>query len=91
MESRVTMRIVGHTDYRTTINIYTHLNNEVLSKAQVNLEDVFKKVAKKLHNPEEWSCRCKKKTAENIVFSTVLSGTGDRIRTNDTPGMNRIL
>ena len=32
----------------------------------------------------------KRKTLENVVFSRVLSGTGDRIRTNDTPGMNRI-
>lgn len=52
LDPLVTMRIVGHTDYRTTINIYTHLNNEVLSKAKVDLEDVFKKSCTKVAQPK---------------------------------------
>ena len=37
----VAMRIVGHADYQTTANIYTHLKDETLRKAFVNLEKVF--------------------------------------------------
>lgn len=33
----------------------------------------------------------KEEPLENCVFSRDLDGTGDRIRTNDTPGMNRII
>ena len=33
----------------------------------------------------------KEESLENYLFSRDLDGTGDRIRTNDTPGMNRIL
>ena len=48
----VTMRIVGHADYRTTMNIYTHLNEEKLLQARQKLDQGFgiKKVAQKLHN-----------------------------------------
>ncbi len=35
------MKIVGHTDYKTTANIYTHVRDEMLRKATVNLEEVF--------------------------------------------------
>ena len=35
------MKIVGHTDYQTTANIYTHLKEETLCKATVNMEKVF--------------------------------------------------
>jgi len=43
------MRLVGHADYQTTANIYTHLKNEHLRNASEKLEDVFKqKVARKL-------------------------------------------
>lgn len=54
LDPLVTMRIVGHSDYRTTANIYTHLNNEHLRKARLSIEKVFgdtadKKVARKLH------------------------------------------
>ena len=37
----VAMRIVGHADYQTTANIYTHLHDETLRRAYVNLEQVF--------------------------------------------------
>ena len=39
-------RIVGHTDYQTTANIYTHLREETMRRASVNLDDVFQKKAK---------------------------------------------
>lgn len=50
----VTMRIVGHADYRTTMNIYTHLNDEKLLQARQKLGGAFeiKKVAQKLHNSD---------------------------------------
>ena len=35
------MKIVGHTDYKTTANIYTHVRDKMLRKATVNLEKVF--------------------------------------------------
>ena len=35
------MKIVGHTDYQTTANIYTHVRDEMLMKATVNLDEVF--------------------------------------------------
>ena len=42
----VAMKIVGHTDYQTTANIYTHLKEETLKKASVNMEKVFRNRAK---------------------------------------------
>ena len=39
----VAMKIVGHTDYQTTANIYTHIKEEMLKKATVDLNGVFKK------------------------------------------------
>ncbi|MDO4750390.1 MAG: site-specific integrase [Eubacteriales bacterium] len=38
----IAMKIVGHTDYQTTANIYTHLKEETLRKASVNMEKVFR-------------------------------------------------
>lgn len=37
----IAMKIVGHTDYQTTANIYTHLREDTLRKASVNMEKVF--------------------------------------------------
>ncbi len=53
LDPMITMRIVGHADYRTTANIYTHLNAPHLSNAKKEIESVFakKKVAQKLHKP----------------------------------------
>lgn len=46
----VTMKLVGHADYQTTRNIYTHLSKAHLSTAKEQLSGVFdKKVAQKLH------------------------------------------
>ena len=39
------MKIVGHTDYQTTANVYTHIKEEMLKKATVDLDGVFKKGA----------------------------------------------
>ena len=41
----IAMKIVGHTDYQTTANIYTHIKEEMLKKATVDLDGVFKKRA----------------------------------------------
>ena len=37
----IAMKIVGHTDYQTTANIYTHVRDEMLKKATVNMDEVF--------------------------------------------------
>jgi integrase len=41
----IAMKIVGHTDYQTTTNIYTRIKKEMLKKAIVSLEGIFKKRA----------------------------------------------
>ena len=41
IEPLVAMKIVGHTDNQTTANIYTHVNEEMLKKATVNMNEVF--------------------------------------------------
>ena len=38
----IAMKIVGHTDYQATANIYTHIKEEMLKKAAVDLEGVFR-------------------------------------------------
>lgn len=46
----VTMKLVGHADYQTTRNIYTHLSKAHLSAAKDQLSGVFDtNVAQKLH------------------------------------------
>ena len=35
------MKIVCHTDYKTTANIYTHVRDEMLRQATVNMGEVF--------------------------------------------------
>ena len=39
------MKIVGHADSQTTANIYTHVRDEMLKKATVDLDGVFSKRA----------------------------------------------
>ena len=39
----IAMKIVGHTDYQTTANIYTHVRDEMLKKATVNMNEVFQR------------------------------------------------
>ena len=51
----ITMKLVGHSDYQTTRNIYTHLSQKHLDQAKNDLELMFaknKKVAQKLHNSD---------------------------------------
>ena len=43
----IAMKIVGHKDHQTTADIYTHIKEEMLKKATVDLEGVFKKRAGK--------------------------------------------
>ena len=35
------MKLVGHADYKTTANIYTHVRDEILKKATVDMAEVF--------------------------------------------------
>ncbi len=54
LDPLITMRIVGHKDYRTTANVYTHLNREHIENTRTEIESVFEdhaqnKVALKLH------------------------------------------
>ena len=54
IDPMITMRIVGHSDYRTTANIYTHLQEEHLEKTKKRLDAIF--AGKKLHK----SCTTRK-------------------------------
>ena len=38
------MKIVGHSEYQTTANIYTHLDREMMQATAEDLADVFKKM-----------------------------------------------
>ena len=38
------MKIVGHSDYQTTADIYTHLDQEMMRATAEDMADVFKKV-----------------------------------------------
>ena len=43
VEPLIAMKILGHTDYQTTANIYTHLNYEMMKKSSVDMEEVFRR------------------------------------------------
>lgn len=43
VEPLIAMKILGHTDYQTTANIYTHLKSEMMKKASVDMQEVFKR------------------------------------------------
>ena len=43
MEPLIAMKILGHTDYQTTANIYMHLKSEMLKKSNLNMAEVFKR------------------------------------------------
>lgn len=50
----LTMKMVGHKDAKTTLNIYTHLSRAQMESAQAKVDGMFsKKVAQKLHNEEK--------------------------------------
>ena len=38
------MKIVGHSEYQTTADIYTHLDQEMMQATAEDLADVFQKV-----------------------------------------------
>ena len=42
VEPLFAMKILGHTDYQTTANIYTHLKSEMMKKSSVDMEEVFR-------------------------------------------------
>lgn len=43
VEPLIAMKILGHADYQTTANIYTHLKSEMMKKSSVDMEDVFRR------------------------------------------------
>ena len=45
VEPLVAMKIVGHSNYQTTADVYTHIRDDMLKKATVNMADVFKTVS----------------------------------------------
>lgn len=38
----IAMKIIGHSDYQTTANVYTHIRDEMLKKSTVNVAEVFR-------------------------------------------------
>lgn len=48
MDILLTMKLVGHADYQTTRNIYTHLSAKHLDNAKLQLDDMFKKSCTKV-------------------------------------------
>lgn len=44
MDPLKAMKIVGHNEYQTTADIYTHLDQEMMQATADDLADVFKKV-----------------------------------------------
>ena len=49
------MWMVGHADYETTVNVYTHLKNQRLRKKMADMDWMYdlKKAASKLYQPDE--------------------------------------
>ena len=39
----IAMKIIGHSDYQTTANVYTHIRDDMLKKSTVNMADVFRR------------------------------------------------
>ncbi len=39
-----TMRIVGHTDYQTTVNIYTHLKSQHHERVKMSIDSITEKI-----------------------------------------------
>jgi integrase len=39
----IAMKIIGHSDYQTTANIYTHIRDDLLKKSTINMSEVFQK------------------------------------------------
>ena len=40
----IAMKIIGHSDYQTTANVYTHIRDDMLKKSTVNMADVFRRI-----------------------------------------------
>lgn len=52
LDIMLTMKIVGHADYQTTRNIYTHLSSKNLNDAKLQLDSMFKKSCTKVAQDE---------------------------------------
>lgn len=53
MDILLTMKIVGHADYQTTRNIYTHLSAKHLDNAKQQLDAMFEKSCTKVAQPSD--------------------------------------
>ena len=89
IDPMITMRIVGHSDYRTTANIYTHLQEEHLEKTKKRLDAIFagKKVAQ-LENG--WGLRKKRKPSKTACFQGFLGGTADASKSELFPSATAV-
>ena len=43
VEPLIAMKILGHTDYQTTANIYTDLKSDMMKKSSVDMQEVFRR------------------------------------------------
>ncbi|MEG1017556.1 MAG: hypothetical protein RSE36_07060 [Oscillospiraceae bacterium] len=86
------MRLVGHADYKTTMDIYTHLSEAQMENAK-RQGDMFSKnkVAQKLYNEDSAFVPGHSKTPETSMISGVLSGDSSGIRTPDTLIKSQVL
>ena len=90
MDPLAVQRIVGHKDYRTTANIYTHLNEEHLSKAYDDISSVFSEEKNKVaHLRSEFQRKIK--TARKHTFKDCFSGSPGRARTYNNSVNSRVL
>ena len=66
LDPLITTRIVGHEDYKTTANIYTHLSQPHIDQARGKIDAIFAekpKVAQKLHStPKPVALKTNKKS-----------------------------
>ncbi|MEG2389252.1 MAG: hypothetical protein RSC90_11890, partial [Clostridia bacterium] len=78
-----TMRLVGHANYKTTMDIYTHLSEAQMENAKRQVGDMFSKnkVAQKLHNEDSAFVPGHSKTPETSMISGVLAGAPSGTRT----------
>lgn len=53
MDPGVVQKLVGHSSYQITMDVYTHISNAHLAKANAALEHEFSKVAHKLHKASD--------------------------------------
>ena len=65
------MKIVGHNEYQTTADIYTHLEQEMMQATAEDLADVFQKVDTAARK-SRW--QKPQRTASNVTHLRVVNG-----------------